>query len=154
MVGSLQVSSVCLVSIILFSFPGWVISTDLFLLWASNSVFPDLLWSSCNEKHGSVFTPFNSQAYAVLQFLPFSRESLVGEVPLSHLIRHGFLCRMQPVCGRIVLPTPGGPVACYGEEPGLEFVLILLLPPSAGIGCVNCHAWLLGLVLMTGKVFN
>lgn len=63
---------------------------------------------------------------------------------------------MQPVCGRIVLPTPGGPIACYGEEPGLEFVLILLLPPK-------CWDWMCELpclalrslsMLVTGKVFS
>lgn len=31
--GALKVSGVCLIFIILFSFPDWIISIDLFLLW-------------------------------------------------------------------------------------------------------------------------
>ena len=63
--------------------------------------------------------------------------SFLGGASLSHFIRHGFLCGMEALRDSLWLHGPGGPVACCVEEPGLEFVAILLLPPK----CLGLAVW-------------
>lgn len=81
--------------------------------------------------------------------------SFLGGALLSHFIRHGFLCGMEALRGRLLLHGPGGPVACCVEEPGLEFVAILLLPPKGWVW--PCEPPCLALrslsILATVKIF-
>lgn len=71
--------------------------------------------------------------------------SFLGGASLSHFIRHGSLCGMEALRGRLLLRSLGGPVSRRVEELGLEFVAILLLPSKCWFGGVSHHAWLLDL---------
>lgn len=81
--------------------------------------------------------------------------SFLGGALLSHFIRHGFLCGMEALRGRLLLHSTGGPVSCRVEELGLEFVAILLLPPKCWVWWCEPPCLVLRSlsILVTVKVF-